>query len=143
MVSSETDRELQVLAEQEAQACSARLQEAEAVIRDMFVPRDPDDVMNVILEVRAGTGGLEASLFAGEMFEMYNRYVALNFKPSVCRSNRIVLGNRYAVRKGWRFETLEVSKSDAGGLREASAAIAGRVRMSRAAPRQVADRDMG
>ena len=70
----------------------------------MLLPRDKDDDASVVLEVRAGTGGEEAALFAGELFRMYQRYASL---------------------QGWRFEIDSLSDSDLGGLKEAIASISG------------------
>jgi peptide chain release factor 1 len=70
-----------------------------------LLPKDADDQRNAILEVRAGTGGEEAALFAGDLFRMYQRYAAL---------------------RGWRFEILDVSETGLGGFKEASALISGR-----------------
>jgi peptide chain release factor 1 len=76
----------------------------------LLVPKDPNDEKNVILEVRAGTGGEEAALFAQELFRMYNRYVE---------------------RKGWKLEVLDMSESELGGLREVIATIEGKNAYSR------------
>jgi peptide chain release factor 1 len=70
-----------------------------------LLPKDTDDERNAILEVRAGTGGEEAALFATELFRMYQRYAALH---------------------GWRFEILDLSETGLGGFKEATASIAGR-----------------
>ena len=76
----------------------------ERELRALLVPKDPNDEKNVIVEIRAGTGGDEASLFAGELFRMYSRY---------------------AESQGWRVEILESSPSSVGGLKEVVAAIQG------------------
>ena len=70
-----------------------------------MLPKDADDARNAILEVRAGTGGEEAALFAAELFRMYQRYAGL---------------------RGWRFEILDLSETGLGGFKEATAAISGR-----------------
>jgi len=98
------------LAEEEQRALAARRGELEEALRRALVPKDPDDERNVVLEVRAGTGGDEASLFAAELFRMYVRY---------------------AERRGWRVEILELSESDAGGVKEVSAIVEGRGAWSR------------
>lgn len=77
----------------------------EQQLQRALIPRDKDDVRNVILEVRAGTGGDEAGLFAAELFRMYQRYAEL---------------------RGWGFETMDYSENDVGGIKEASATIRGR-----------------
>jgi peptide chain release factor 1 len=81
-----------------------RLQNAERELKLLLLPRDPNDEKNVIVEIRAGTGGDEASLFAGELFRMYSRY---------------------AETQGWRVEVLESSPSSIGGMKEVVAAIQG------------------
>src|SRR5919198_2057469 len=81
-----------------------QIEEAEEDLRILLVPRDPNDEKNVILEIRAGTGGDEATLFASEMLRMYARY---------------------AERQGWRMEILDASESGIGGVKEAIALIEG------------------
>ncbi len=99
------DGELRALAEDELKALRERLHEREQRLRLVLLPRDEDDARNAIIEVRAGTGGEEAALFAADLFRMYQRYAAF---------------------KGWRFELLDVSETGLGGFKEASAAIGGR-----------------
>lgn len=99
------DPDMKGMAEEELFTLSKRLPELERAIQLQLLPKDVADTKNAILEVRAGTGGDEAALFAGQLFDMYKRYAAL---------------------KGWRFEVLDVSESDLGGLKEASATISGR-----------------
>ncbi|MGH7110509.1 MAG: peptide chain release factor 1 [Stellaceae bacterium] len=99
------DGELRALAEDELKALRERLPEREQRLRLVLLPRDEDDARNAIIEVRAGTGGEEAALFAADLFRMYQRYAAF---------------------KGWRFELLDVSETGLGGFKEASAAIGGR-----------------
>ena len=79
-------------------------------LKVLLVPKDPNDDKNVILEVRAGTGGEEAALFAAEIFRMYTRY---------------------AEKRGWKVEVLDMSRADAGGLKEVIAAIEGKGAWSR------------
>jgi peptide chain release factor 1 len=100
-----TDAEMRALAEEELYALKERLPEAEHDVRLALLPMDDADTKNAILEVRAGTGGDEASLFAGDLFNMYRRY---------------------AEHMGWRFEPLEISENDLGGYKEASATISGK-----------------
>jgi peptide chain release factor 1 len=97
--------ELQQLAEEESRELRERLPELERQVRLALLPKDVDDKRNAILEVRAGTGGEEAALFAAELFRMYQRYAAL---------------------RGWQFEILDLSESALGGVKEASAVISGR-----------------
>jgi peptide chain release factor 1 len=98
------DSEMKNFADEEYQRLKARLPETERAVQIMLLPKDEADARNVILEVRAGTGGEEASLFAAELFRMYERYAA---------------------RKGWKFETLEFDETGLGGIKEATASISG------------------
>jgi peptide chain release factor 1 len=99
------DPELRALAEEELRSLRERLPGLEARVKLALLPKDGDDQRNAILEVRAGTGGEEAALFAGVLFGMYQRYAAL---------------------RGWRFEILDLSETGLGGFKEASALISGR-----------------
>jgi peptide chain release factor 1 len=100
-----SDPEMRELAAAEMQALKVRVPQLEQQIKLMLLPKDEADERNAILEVRAGTGGEEAALFAADLFRMYQRYAALH---------------------GWRFEALDVSETGIGGFKEASAAITGR-----------------
>jgi peptide chain release factor 1 len=100
-----TDAEMRVMAEDEFASLKALVPALERNIQLLLLPRDAADERNAILEVRAGAGGDEAALFAGELFQMYQRYAGLH---------------------GWRFETMETSYTDLGGFKEAVAEIAGR-----------------
>ena len=102
---SDGDAELRQLAEAELAALRRRIPELEQAIKLMLLPKDEADERNAILEVRAGTGGEEAALFAAVLFRMYQRYATI---------------------RGWRFEALDISETGLGGFKEASAAIAGR-----------------
>jgi peptide chain release factor 1 len=99
------DAEMRKLAESELDAVRKRLLALDEDVKTMLLPKDEADEKNAILEVRAGTGGEEAALFAAELFRMYQRY---------------------AVLKGWRFEVIEISDTGIGGYKEAIAEIAGR-----------------
>src|SRR5437660_1439046 len=77
MAGADDDPELQALAEEEMQSLRERLPELELTVKMALLPRDEDDERNAILEVRAGTGGEEAALFAAELFRMYQRYAVL------------------------------------------------------------------
>ena len=99
------DAEMRQMAHDELRDLEARREVAERELKLLLVPKDPNDEKNVIVEIRAGTGGDEASLFAGELFRMYSRY---------------------AETQGWRVEVLESSPSSVGGLKEVVAAIQGR-----------------
>ncbi|HEX8650639.1 MAG TPA: peptide chain release factor 1 [Pyrinomonadaceae bacterium] len=98
------DAEMRELARVEIETLQARLEQCEAGLRLLLLPTDPNDEKNVILEIRAGTGGDEATLFAAEMLRMYARY---------------------SERQGWRMEILDASESGIGGIKEAIALIEG------------------
>ena len=104
MMQSPEDSELRALAAQELQSLRERLPDLENRVKTALLPKDADDARNAILEVRAGTGGEEAALFAAELFRMYQRYAGL---------------------RGWRFEVLDLSETGLGGFKEATAAISG------------------
>lgn len=99
------DPELRAMAEEEIQALKERLPALERNVQLMLLPKDAADEKNAILEVRAGTGGDEAALFAADLFRMYQRYAELH---------------------AWRFEVMSVSDTGIGGYREATASISGR-----------------
>jgi len=101
---SETDPELREMARGELEKLTPEEARLEAQIRDLLLPKDPNDEKDVILEIRAGTGGDEAALFAADLFRMYSRFAEL---------------------QGWKVEPLSVSETDGGGLREVIAAISG------------------
>jgi peptide chain release factor 1 len=105
LVQSSEDAELKALAEDELQTLRERLPALEQRVRLTLLPKDADDARNAILEVRAGTGGEEAALFAATLFRMYQRYAAL---------------------RGWRFEILDLSETGLGGFKEAAGSITGR-----------------
>jgi peptide chain release factor 1 len=100
-----TDKEMRDLAESERSAWAEKLPALERNVQVMLLPKDEADEKSAILEVRAGTGGDEAALFASELYRLYQRYAQL---------------------KGWRFETMEISETPLGGFREATASIIGR-----------------
>jgi len=104
------DAELREFARAELPALQKRQIALEERLRELLIPRDPNDEKNVILEIRAGTGGDEASLFAGELLRMYTRY---------------------AQEHGWKVETLSLSDTGLGGVKEVIALISGRGAYSR------------
>jgi peptide chain release factor 1 len=106
----ENDEEIRELAKAELPALRQRRDALEERLRTLLLPKDPNDERNVILEIRAGTGGEEASLFAADLFRMYSRY---------------------AEAKSWRVETLSGSSTGLGGLKEIIASIEGRGAYSR------------
>jgi peptide chain release factor 1 len=105
LAQSSEDAELKALAEDELRALREQLPALEQRVKLALLPKDADDERNAILEVRAGTGGDEAALFAAELFRMYQRYAAL---------------------RAWRFEILDLSETGLGGFKEATASISGR-----------------
>jgi peptide chain release factor 1 len=98
------DEEMRELARIEIESLQAQLEQTEDDLKLLLIPQDPNDEKNVILEIRAGTGGDEATLFAAEMLRMYARY---------------------AERQRWRMEILDASESGIGGVKEAVALIEG------------------
>ena len=98
------DEEMRELARVEVETLQQQLEKCEEDLRLLLLPTDPNDEKNVILEIRAGTGGDEASLFAAEMLRMYGRF---------------------AERQGWRMEILYTSESGIGGIKEGTALIEG------------------
>ncbi len=100
-----SDEEMKQLAKQELDEIIKKHQENEIKLKLYLLPKDEADTKNAILEIRAGTGGLEASLFASDLFKMYEK---------VCN------------KKKWSLEIISLSKSDAGGLKEVIASIKGK-----------------
>ena len=98
------DEEMREMARSEVEALQKKLETTDTELKVLLVPSDPNDEKNVIVEIRAGTGGDEATLFAAEMLRMYSRY---------------------AERQGWRFEVLDASESGIGGMKEAIVLIEG------------------
>ena len=101
---SDGDAEIMEMARGEIEEIDSRLPDEMKALQLLLLPRDRDDSRNAILEVRAGTGGDEAALFASDLFGMYQRFAA---------------------RHGWRFEVMEISETGIGGYKEATANIAG------------------
>jgi peptide chain release factor 1 len=100
-----TDREMRELAEMELPDAEERLETLEKDMQLLLLPKDAADERSAILEIRAGTGGNEAALFAGDLFRMYERYAAT---------------------KGWKVEVLSASEGEAGGYKEIIATVTGR-----------------
>jgi peptide chain release factor 1 len=98
------DVEIREMARSELPAIEAGLAELDERLKTLLIPRDPNDERNTVLEIRAGTGGDEAALFAAELFRMYSRY---------------------AERRGWRVEVLSSSPTGIGGLKEVIALVQG------------------
>jgi len=104
MVASEQDAEMRAYAQEELAGLESRLARVEEELKVLLLPKDPNDAKNVVLEIRAGTGGDEATLFVAEMFRMYSRY---------------------AEGKRWKVEVLSSSESGIGGLKEIIALVEG------------------
>jgi len=91
------DKEITEMAREEIEELESRLEQLEEEIKFKLIPKDPDDSKNVIVEIRAGTGGDEAAIFAGDLFEMYRRY---------------------ADKMGWKLGVMNVNESEKGGFKE-------------------------
>jgi peptide chain release factor 1 len=104
MAEQAEDEEMRELVRLEIESLQAQLIQNENELKSLLIPRDPNDEKNVILEIRAGTGGDEASLFAADVLRMYARY---------------------AERQHWKMEILDASETGVGGLKEAVALIEG------------------
>ncbi len=104
MLADEKDPDMRAYAQEELDRLQARVTGVEEDIKVLLLPKDPNDEKNVILEIRAGTGGDEATLFAAEIFRMYTRYAEM---------------------QRWKVEVLSASESSAGGLKEVIAIIEG------------------
>lgn len=99
------DADMKAMANEELRCVNELLPKLVHTVKLALLPKDEADEKNAILEVRAGTGGEEAALFAAELFRMYQKF---------------------AQQQGWKFETLSISESDVGGFKEASASVTGR-----------------
>ncbi|WP_444677257.1 peptide chain release factor 1 [Halomonas sp. E19] len=104
LLAGDSDAEMRELAEMELAEGRERLEGLEVRLKQLLVPRDPDDGRSVFLEVRAGTGGDEAALFAGDLFRMYSRY---------------------AEKQGWKVEVVSASHGEQGGYKEIISRVKG------------------
>src|SRR5687767_7378322 len=104
MVRAESDADMREMAQDELKALQARRDAVDAEIPPLLIPKDPNDEKNVLLEIRAGTGGDEAALFAGEVFRMYSRY---------------------AERQRWKVDVISANRIAGGGIKELIAIIEG------------------
>ncbi len=104
-LAASADADMRELAQQEVKSLTAKRDSLLGELKILLVPKDPNDERNVVLEIRAGTGGDEAALFGGELFRMYSKY---------------------AERQGWRIEVMSTSDTGVGGLKEVIATIEGR-----------------
>ncbi|MEO7937419.1 MAG: peptide chain release factor 1 [Burkholderiaceae bacterium] len=102
--SSDDDAEMAAMAQEEIDGASAELLQLEAELQRMLLPKDPDDTRNAFLEIRAGTGGDESTLFAGDLLRMYTRYCD---------------------HRGWKVEIISESASELGGYKEVVARVVG------------------
>jgi peptide chain release factor 1 len=105
-----SDADMRALAQEELESLESRREALERELKILLVPRDPNDEKNVLLEIRAGTGGDEAALFAGELYRMYTRF---------------------AERQGWKLEVMSLSETGIGGIKEVIVSIEGRQVYSR------------
>src|ERR1700693_2459999 len=105
LVADEKDAEMRAYAQDELTQLEGRVTAVEEELKFLLLPKDPNDEKNVVLEIRAGTGGDEATLFAGEVFRMYGRF---------------------AETHGWNVEVTSSSDSSVGGLKEVIALISGK-----------------
>jgi peptide chain release factor 1 len=105
-----SDADMRELAQEELKSLEGRREQLTGELRLLLIPKDPNDERNVLLEIRAGTGGDEAALFAADLFRMYTRYTE---------------------RQGWKLEVLSSSESGVGGLKEVIASITGHGAYSR------------
>src|SRR5674476_242779 len=99
-----SDPEMKSFAEEEITAAKSRMEAIEAELQKLLLPKDPNDERNIFLEIRAGTGGDESALFAGDLFRMYSRY---------------------AERQRWKVEVVSANESELGGYKEIIAKIEG------------------
>ena len=104
IIANETDPEMREMAREELDACQTRLPELEEHIKLLLVPADPQDSRNAILEIRGGTGGDEAAIFAGDLFRMYSKYCDI---------------------KGWKLEVSSANEGAAGGFKEIICSVTG------------------
>src|SRR6267154_5768776 len=104
VLADEKDPEMRAYAQEELDKLEPRVSGIEEELKVLLLPKDPNDEKNVIIEIRAGTGGDEATLFAAEIFRMYTRY---------------------AETQGWKVEVLSTSESAVGGLKEVIALMEG------------------
>lgn len=104
MLAMESDEEIREMAKEEIEASEEQLPKKEKEIKLLLVPADPEDSKNAILEIRAGTGGDEASIFAGDLFRMYSKF---------CE------------KKGWRLEVTTANEGTSGGYKEIVATVSG------------------
>ncbi|MCJ8312584.1 MAG: peptide chain release factor 1 [Saccharospirillaceae bacterium] len=104
ILSNDSDPEMKEMGKEEFKECQARIETLEMELQKLLLPKDPNDAKNTFLEIRAGTGGDEASIFSGDLFRMYSRY---------------------AEKMGWRLEVMSQNLGDHGGYKEVIVRISG------------------
>jgi len=104
ILSNEKDQELRDMAKEELDLLVVKQEEMEAAIRLMLIPKDPEDAKNAVFEIRGGTGGDEAALFAGDLYRMYTRFFE---------------------QKGWKVEVVDVTEGTVGGYKEVVLKVSG------------------
>mgnify|MGYP000800303310 CR=1 FL=1 len=104
IIANETDAEMREMAREELDACQTRQPELEEQIKLLLIPKDPQDSKNAIMEIRGGTGGDEAAIFAGDLMRMYTKYIE---------------------SKGWKYEITSFSEGTAGGYKEVVMKVTG------------------
>ncbi|MBB6002227.1 MULTISPECIES: peptide chain release factor 1 [Arcicella] len=104
VIATEKDEEFRALAKGELEELLPQKEEYEKIIKEMLIPKDPNDSKNIIMEIRAGTGGDEAGIFAGDLFRMYQRFCA---------------------NQGWQFQLMDYTQASSGGYKEIIANIQG------------------
>lgn len=104
IISTEKDPEFREMAKMELEELEEKKEEMEELLKKMLIPKDPNDSKNIILEVRAGTGGDEAAIFAGDLFRMYQRF---------------------AEKQGWKLSTLDLTEGTSGGYKEIISTVSG------------------
>ena len=105
ILQDETDEDFREMAKEELNSYQKRKDELEADIKILLIPKDPEDAKNVVMEIRAGTGGDEASIFAGDLFRMYSKYIET---------------------KGWKMDIVEITEGTMGGYKEIVANVSGK-----------------
>jgi len=105
LLQTETDADFVDMAKEELNDYQKRKEALEAEVKVLLIPKDPEDAKNIVLEIRAGTGGDEASIFAGDLFRMYSKYIET---------------------KGWKMDIVEITEGTMGGYKEIVANVSGK-----------------
>ena len=104
VISTEKDEEFREMAKEELDELLPQQEEMEELIKNLLIPKDPNDSKDIIIEIRAGAGGDEASIFAGDLHRMYSRF---------------------AEKQGWRMELIDAQEGTSGGFKEIISSISG------------------